>query len=161
MTSEFASVGKHLAGDCDADLTYICIAAMWLLNTHTGRLKFFSDPEAVPGGYAILSHVWGDASKEDTFQKVQEAARKCDEDRKPARSGTSRTSIDSDVIAQLQTEIEQLKHTVEALSTRVEQLLSREPTLPGEARPSPPSAMMPSRAMLGDSQPVVVVQGVC
>ena len=135
---------------------------MWLLNTKTGRLKFFNRPEDVPGGYAILSHIWGEVSEEDTFEKVQEAARKCDgaEAEKHARSGTSRTSVE-EVIAQLQMEIKQLKHTVEALSTRVEQLLSREPTLPGEARPSPPSAMMPSRAMLGDSQPVVVVQGVC
>ena len=79
---------------------------MWLLNTKTGRLKFFNRPEDVPGGYAILSHVWGDASEEDTFHKVQAAARKCDEeamtkcdeDRKHARSGTARTSVE-EVIA--------------------------------------------------------------
>ena len=31
---------------------------MWLLNTARAELKFFASPEDVPGGYAILSHVW-------------------------------------------------------------------------------------------------------
>ena len=34
---------------------------MWLLNTHTAELKFFHGPDKVPGGYAILSHVWSDS----------------------------------------------------------------------------------------------------
>ena len=61
---------------------------MWLLNTHTAELKFFAGPEHVPGGYAILSHVWGNPERdlsfpyvrvdkipdeEDTLQKVRDA----------------------------------------------------------------------------------------
>ena len=44
---------------------------MWLLNTSTAEQTFFIGPEAVPGGYAILSHVWD--KKEDSFQSVREA----------------------------------------------------------------------------------------
>ena len=32
---------------------------MWLLSTDRAELHYFSDPEDIPGGYAILSHVWG------------------------------------------------------------------------------------------------------
>ena len=46
---------------------------MWLLNTSTAEQQFFADPNDVPGGYAILSHVWD--KKEDSFQSVQEAVR--------------------------------------------------------------------------------------
>ena len=42
---------------------------MWLLSTDRAELHHFSSPEAVPGGYAILSHVWG--LEEQTFQDVQ------------------------------------------------------------------------------------------
>ena len=42
---------------------------MWLLSTARAELKFFASPDAVPGGYAILSHVWD--KKEDTFQDVR------------------------------------------------------------------------------------------
>lgn len=48
---------------------------MWLLNTASGELKCFARPEDVPGGYAILSHVWD--SNEDTFQKVVECTVQC------------------------------------------------------------------------------------
>lgn len=41
---------------------------MWLLDTKQGALKYFDSPEDVPGGYAILSHVWGAA--EDHFQDM-------------------------------------------------------------------------------------------
>lgn len=44
---------------------------MWLLSTARAELKFFHSPEDVPGGYAILSHVWLPSSQEDTFQSVQ------------------------------------------------------------------------------------------
>ncbi|KAH9942150.1 HET-domain-containing protein [Epithele typhae] len=44
---------------------------MWLLNTHTAELRFFTGPEDVSGGYVILSHVWGNASDEDTFQQLR------------------------------------------------------------------------------------------
>ena len=33
---------------------------MWLLSTDRAELSFFASPELVPGGYAILSHVWDD-----------------------------------------------------------------------------------------------------
>ena len=46
---------------------------MWLLNTSTAEQKFFPGPEDVPGGYAILSHVWNE--EEDSFQAVQEAVK--------------------------------------------------------------------------------------
>ena len=45
--------------------------SMWLLNTSTAEQKFFADPNGVPGGYVILSHVWN--SKEDSFQSVRDA----------------------------------------------------------------------------------------
>ena len=44
---------------------------MWLLSTARAELKFFPHPEDVPGGYAILSHVWLTDGEEDSFQKVQ------------------------------------------------------------------------------------------
>ena len=43
---------------------------MWLHNTATLELRYFNSPEDVPGGYAILSHVW-DPAGEQTFQEVQ------------------------------------------------------------------------------------------
>ena len=48
---------------------------MWLLNTSSTELKFFARPEDVPGGYAILSHVWDLPEYEDTFQRAQESSR--------------------------------------------------------------------------------------
>ena len=50
---------------------------MWLLSTDRAELQFFASPEESAGGYAILSHVWGNASEEDTFQSVQALAKKC------------------------------------------------------------------------------------
>ena len=47
---------------------------MWLLNTSTAEQKFFADPNDVPGGYAILSHVWD--SEEDNFKSVRKAVEK-------------------------------------------------------------------------------------
>ena len=43
---------------------------MWLHNTETSELHYFSTAEDVPGGYTILSHVW-DQRGEQTFQEVQ------------------------------------------------------------------------------------------
>ena len=42
---------------------------MWLLSTDRAELHYFPSPEAVPGGYAILSHVWG--QEEQTFHDVE------------------------------------------------------------------------------------------
>ncbi|KAH9918569.1 HET-domain-containing protein [Epithele typhae] len=47
---------------------------MWLLHTATAHLRCFNSPEEVPGGYAILSHVWDSPDQEDTFQSVRNLA---------------------------------------------------------------------------------------
>ena len=48
---------------------------MWLLSTDRAELHFFASPEAVIGGYAILSHTWG--SDEQTFQETQALRERC------------------------------------------------------------------------------------
>ncbi|PIL26640.1 hypothetical protein GSI_11265 [Ganoderma sinense ZZ0214-1] len=63
---------------------------MWLLNTARAELKFFATPESVPGGYAILSHVWDE--HEDTFQSIQALRARCAED------GTNPRDLASDKI---------------------------------------------------------------
>ena len=50
---------------------------MWLLNTARAELHYFTDPGAVPGGYAILSHTW--SGEEQLFPEVQEIGRLCEE----------------------------------------------------------------------------------
>ena len=47
---------------------------MWVLETPTLRLHSFPSPEKVPGGYAILSHVW--VGEEQSFQHLQEINRR-------------------------------------------------------------------------------------
>lgn len=42
---------------------------MWLLNTVTKKLHYFNSEEDVPGGYAILSHTWGD--EEVSFDDIR------------------------------------------------------------------------------------------
>ena len=45
---------------------------MWLLNTVTKELRSFTSPADVPGGYAILSHVWDEGHTEcRTIQDIQ------------------------------------------------------------------------------------------
>ncbi|KAI9066347.1 HET-domain-containing protein [Trametes sanguinea] len=41
---------------------------MWLLSTRNLQLVYFNGPADVPGGYAILSHVW--QAKEQSFQDI-------------------------------------------------------------------------------------------
>ncbi|KAI1791159.1 HET-domain-containing protein [Ganoderma leucocontextum] len=41
---------------------------MWLLNTDNAVLQYFASPEDVPGGYAIISHIWD--AEEDNFQDM-------------------------------------------------------------------------------------------
>ena len=48
---------------------------MWLLSTDRAELHHFHDPTCVPGGYAILSHVW--EGPEQTFRELQELRVKC------------------------------------------------------------------------------------
>ncbi|EIW78776.1 HET-domain-containing protein [Coniophora puteana RWD-64-598 SS2] len=51
---------------------------MWLLSTDRAELHFFVSPNRVNGGYAILSHVWGD--NEQSFQDVQAIRKSAEED---------------------------------------------------------------------------------
>ena len=48
---------------------------MWLLSTDRAELHYFADPERVEGGYAILSHVWGD--DEQSFQDIRALRERC------------------------------------------------------------------------------------
>ncbi|PIL33591.1 hypothetical protein GSI_04214 [Ganoderma sinense ZZ0214-1] len=48
---------------------------MWLLSTDRAELHYFASPEDVPGGYAILSHVWD--KEEQTFQDLQRLREEC------------------------------------------------------------------------------------
>ena len=50
---------------------------MWLLTTARAELHSFSDPSAVPGGYAILSHTWRAGGKEQSFQEVKRIIKAC------------------------------------------------------------------------------------
>ncbi|KAM5543082.1 hypothetical protein V8D89_003466 [Ganoderma adspersum] len=49
---------------------------MWLLSTDRAELHFFSSPEAVTGGYAILSHTWG--KHEQSYQETRALRRRCE-----------------------------------------------------------------------------------
>ncbi|KAM5543037.1 hypothetical protein V8D89_003421 [Ganoderma adspersum] len=48
---------------------------MWLLSTDRAELHHFASPELVPGGYAILSHTWGE--HEQSFKVTQDLAAQC------------------------------------------------------------------------------------
>ncbi|RDX43425.1 hypothetical protein OH76DRAFT_1204880 [Lentinus brumalis] len=48
---------------------------MWLLSTDRAELQYFNSPESVPGGYAILSHVWD--TEEQSFQQTQAYKTQC------------------------------------------------------------------------------------
>ena len=48
---------------------------MWLLSTERAELKFFTSPESVLEGYAILSHVWDE--HEETFQTLRNLQARC------------------------------------------------------------------------------------
>ena len=65
-----------------SELSTICmqidnVYQMWLLSTHYAELRFFSSPEAVAGGYAILSHTWGTPAEEQTFQELRAIDARC------------------------------------------------------------------------------------
>ena len=49
---------------------------MWLLSTDRAELHYFVSAEKVPGGYAILSHVW--ETQEHTFQAIQALRTQCE-----------------------------------------------------------------------------------
>ena len=109
---------------------------MWLLNTHTAELKFFSTPADVPGGYAILSHVWGSPEKfwglytskeDDTFQTVQSAFEECQGNaRNPTNMPAS--AIPSDRIpvvatSALSSEVRSLSDQVQNLTAQLQALI--------------------------------------
>ena len=48
---------------------------MWLLSVARAELHFFPSPDAVTGGYAILSHTWGD--DEQTYQQIRAIIDRC------------------------------------------------------------------------------------
>ncbi|KAM5540545.1 hypothetical protein V8D89_005774 [Ganoderma adspersum] len=52
---------------------------MWLLSTDRAELHHFPSPDAVPHGYAILSHTWTRApdEHEQTFQETQALFERC------------------------------------------------------------------------------------
>ena len=54
---------------------YVPSNRMWLLSTERAELHYFNEPGDVPGGYAILSHVWGE--NEQSFQGTQELRISC------------------------------------------------------------------------------------
>ncbi|KAM5543883.1 hypothetical protein V8D89_002500 [Ganoderma adspersum] len=67
---------------------------MWLLNTARAELKFFPGPSSVPGGYAILSHVW-DEHEQSSQDRVQAFRDQCSAD------GTNPRAFASDKIREL------------------------------------------------------------
>ena len=71
---------------------------MWLLNTARAELKFFPTPESVPGGYAILSHVWD--KHEDSFQDIQALRARCAQDGTNPRDRASEKIRNFCVLAQ-------------------------------------------------------------
>ena len=48
---------------------------MWLLSTDRAELHFFSAPEDVREGYAILSHVW--SASEQSFKELKKLGKRC------------------------------------------------------------------------------------
>ncbi|TBU53873.1 hypothetical protein BD310DRAFT_887129 [Dichomitus squalens] len=54
---------------------------MWLLSTKRAELHFFNGPEQVPGGYAVLSHVWD--QNEQSFQELRALQERCQGHKNP------------------------------------------------------------------------------
>ena len=52
------------------------IYAMWVLSTNRAELHYFTGPEVITGGYAILSHTWS-PSGEQTLQQVRAIGERC------------------------------------------------------------------------------------
>ena len=77
--SKLLYIGMSLCSYSNAALQ-ICslLVRMWLLSTDRAELHQFVRPEVVPGGYAILSHVWG--SNEQLFKETQKLKKNCGQD---------------------------------------------------------------------------------
>ena len=67
------------------------ILNMWLLSTDRAELHSFAAPEDVPGGYAILSHVWD--AEEMSFQDVKAICAESAKSRLFRRSGNPRDRV--------------------------------------------------------------------
>ena len=72
---------------------------MWLLSTADADLRFFSDPGAVPGGYAIISHTWSPKG-EQSFQEVHTIGVKCKETGRNPRDYVDKKIRDSCLVAE-------------------------------------------------------------
>ena len=73
---------------------------MWLLSTDRAELHFFPSPEAVTGGYAILSHTWG--NQEQLFQETRDLAEWCKKHRKNPRDFSSEKVRECCILAERQ-----------------------------------------------------------
>ena len=93
---------------------------MWLLSTKTLKLVPFNGPEAVPGGYAILSHVWRKVEEEDTFQSVRLAAESCKRRANEEKSAVQGSVFNAheDIIRSLSTQLQSLSAVVSSLQKR-------------------------------------------
>ena len=116
---------------------------MWLLNAHNAELKFFTGPDDVPGGYAILSHVWGEPHEEDTFQSVQRVVNICKQNAGIAAHNTPYDPLFSEfdprdrLIASLSTQVRDLTGQVRAHTAQLQMfaqaLHGLNPTIPSIA----------------------------
>ena len=71
---------------------------MWLLSTDRAELCWFDGPESVPGGYAILSHVW--EGQEQTFKDIQDLHARCAKSSQNPRDLASRKIRQCCIIAE-------------------------------------------------------------
>ena len=114
---------------------------MWLLNTHTAELKFFAGPDDVPGGYATLSHVWGNPTRdengvlvgktpdeEDTFQKVRSVFEECQRSAQSSANAAGSQGppgkAPGHTISSLSAQVDDLAAQVRDLTTQLQGLIS-------------------------------------
>ncbi|PIL33595.1 hypothetical protein GSI_04218 [Ganoderma sinense ZZ0214-1] len=71
---------------------------MWLLSTDRAELHHFPSPDAVTGGYAILSHTWGD--HEQTFQDTRALRERCERTSENPRDLSSDKVRESCILAE-------------------------------------------------------------
>ena len=118
---------------------------MWLLNTSTAEQKFFADPNDVPGGYAILSHVW--ENETDTFQSVRDAV----------MEAKGETTVEKKV-AEMQKTIAELQKEAAALKAKLRaKTRAKTKLLPGWASNMTRAKLRKSRGLcpLGEHQRVL------
>ena len=131
-------------------LVFTALRKMWLLSTHTAELKFFASPDDVPGGYAILSHVWGRPEEEDTFQKLQAAMDRCRKeaggatDNRPGTPSNTHSGCTPPLSAQVQSLTSRLQELVCVLQSRLPALRNVLSSLPTASSHLPVSPTQPS-----------------